>query len=155
MFLDDKKEVISRDYAQDEELDIDEYTKKLGVDLEQLTVNDIDQSMFSSTNMTQGLFEKLLDSGFAREVINEKNRVETYSSKTEESEDELDVEESFANAYFDVDPVEDPETQFDDEEQTPFVEAELVDNSTGGHLKENTLDSLEGTFREYLGGKVT
>ena len=63
VFLDDKSEVIRRDYEPDEELDMDEYFKRLGVDVNNLKEDDIDKSMFSSQNMTQNAFEKLLESG--------------------------------------------------------------------------------------------
>lgn len=111
--------------------------------------------MYSSADMTQGMFEKLLDSGFAREIINEKNRVEDYNARNQSEDKESTIEEAFIDPAIETDSQE-AEATFDDEEQDPpIVEIELVKESTEGKLIDNSLDSLEAKFHEYLGGKLS
>eukprot|EP00814_Leptocylindrus_danicus_P020546 CAMPEP_0116015492 /NCGR_PEP_ID=MMETSP0321-20121206/6878_1 /TAXON_ID=163516 /ORGANISM="Leptocylindrus danicus var. danicus, Strain B650" /LENGTH=314 /DNA_ID=CAMNT_0003485291 /DNA_START=154 /DNA_END=1098 /DNA_ORIENTATION=+ len=151
VFLDDKGEVISRDYEADEELDMDEYFKRLGVDMDNLTEDDVDKSMFSSQNMTQNAFEKLLESGFAREALDEQDRIENYMADSANSvipppSDYIPISQMAADnemvplgASFGTEELMVDE---DDEE----VEVELME-------KDDTLESMEDTFRHYLGDR--
>lgn len=147
VFLDDKHEVLSREYEDEEELDVAEYTKKLGVNLEDLKPEDIDQSMYSSADMTQGMFEKLLESGFAREVLNEQNRVEQYMSNPAPVINSTIYQPVDNSDCIDAQNIESDNavSEFDDEEES--VKVEVLEE------KESSLESLETTFRKLLGGK--
>jgi len=150
VFLDDKDEVKSREYEEDEELDVEEYAKRLGIDVNDLKSNDIDQSMFSAMNMTQGTLEKVLDSGFAREVLREQERVDNYTSNTPKTtlsknntQEIQDVtSETSSSTELDVKSV-DQDPDFDEEEE---IEVEIFTP------KETSLESYEETIGLYLKG---
>jgi len=150
VFLDDKDEVKSREYEEDEELDIEEYTKRLGIDVNDLKSDDIDQSMFSAMNMTQGTLEKVLDSGFAREVLKEQERVDNYISNTPKTtlpkmntEEIQDVtSETSSSTELEVESI-DQDPDFDEEEE---IEVEIFTP------KEISLESYEETIGFYLKG---
>eukprot|EP00586_Coscinodiscus_wailesii_P016037 CAMPEP_0172508942 /NCGR_PEP_ID=MMETSP1066-20121228/216227_1 /TAXON_ID=671091 /ORGANISM="Coscinodiscus wailesii, Strain CCMP2513" /LENGTH=253 /DNA_ID=CAMNT_0013287183 /DNA_START=106 /DNA_END=864 /DNA_ORIENTATION=+ len=69
VFKDDDEEVIERDYDKEEELDVNEYAKSLGVDLDNLDMNLVDKNMFSGMmNTTKETLEDLEKKKFVRQV---------------------------------------------------------------------------------------
>ena len=68
LYPDDEDEVTERNYNADEELDIDEYCRSLGVDINNINMSMVDKSMFSVMNMTKDVMDKAQEEGFLQEV---------------------------------------------------------------------------------------
>ena len=63
VYPDDEDEVTERVYDVPEELDVRDYARTLGVDLDDLNMSMVDKSMFSVANMTNRDFEELESRG--------------------------------------------------------------------------------------------
>lgn len=65
----DDEEVTFRKYDEPEELDVREYAASLGVDIDNIDMNLVDKSMFSSgLNVTKSSFDSLKDAGLMTET---------------------------------------------------------------------------------------
>jgi len=75
-------EIISRNYTDLEEMDIREYAGRMGVDIDNINMSQVDKTMFSSgllskeANMTQSTVDKLRERGLATEVTQQKDGTE-------------------------------------------------------------------------------
>lgn len=72
IYPDDEEEVYERKYKEAEELDLRDYAKSLGVDLDNLNMSMVDKSMFSLVNMTSDTFEQLEEKGYVEQVTEQK-----------------------------------------------------------------------------------
>ena len=69
VYEDDEEEVTYRKYDEPEELDVREYAASMGVDLDNIDMNLVDKSMFSSgLNLTKSTFDNLQEAGLMTEV---------------------------------------------------------------------------------------
>lgn len=68
VYPDDEDEIIERKYKEAEEMDVREYAKTLGVDIDNLNMSLVDKSMFSVANMTKDTMDELKEGGFVKEV---------------------------------------------------------------------------------------
>ncbi len=65
----DEDEVSERKYDEPEELDVREYAKSLGVDIDNINMSMVDKTMFSSgLNMSQSTMDELSKAGYVKEV---------------------------------------------------------------------------------------
>lgn len=80
LYNDDGDEVTHRQYDEPEELDVRQYAASLGVDIENIDMNLVDKSMFSSglnkTASQKSPFESLKDSGLLKEVTRQADGTE-------------------------------------------------------------------------------
>ena len=69
VYPNDEEEVSERKYDEPEELDVREYAKSLGVDIDNINMSMVDKTMFSSgLNMTQSTMDELSKAGYVKEV---------------------------------------------------------------------------------------
>ena len=69
VYPNDEDEVSERKYDEPEELDVREYAKSLGVDIDNINMSMVDKTMFSSgLNMTQSTMDELSKAGYVKEV---------------------------------------------------------------------------------------
>ena len=69
VYPNDENEVSERKYDEPEELDVREYAKSLGVDIDNINMSMVDKTMFSSgLNMTQSTMDELSKAGYVKEV---------------------------------------------------------------------------------------
>lgn len=69
VYPDDKDEVLEKKYDEAEELDVKEYCKELGVDIDNINMSLVDKTMFSSgLNMTRSTMDELSKAGYVKEV---------------------------------------------------------------------------------------
>lgn len=73
VYPNDDDEVTTRVYDVAEELDVREYAKTLGVDVDRLNMSMVDKSMFSVMNVTQDALEDLQTGGFVKEVTRQQD----------------------------------------------------------------------------------
>jgi len=67
VYPDDDDEVLERVYDSPEELDVDEYCKSLGIDINNINMSMVDKSMFSSMNFSKNALESLQSDGLLKE----------------------------------------------------------------------------------------
>jgi len=81
IYPNDDDEVLSKTYAEAETLDIREYAKSLGVDIDNINMTMVDKTMFTSgldgANMTAGMVDELTQKGYAREVTRQDDGTES------------------------------------------------------------------------------
>ena len=69
VYEDDEEEVSYRKYDEPEELDVREYAASMGVDIDNIDMNLVDKSMFSSgLNITKSTFDNMQKAGLMTEV---------------------------------------------------------------------------------------
>jgi len=69
IYPDDEGEIVEKKYDVPEELDIREYAKSLGVDIDNINMTLVDKNMFSSgLNMTRSTLDELTKAGYVKEV---------------------------------------------------------------------------------------
>jgi len=68
VYPDDEDEIIERKYKEAEEMDVKEYAKTLGVDIDNLNMSLVDKSLFSVANMTKDTMDELKEGGYVKEV---------------------------------------------------------------------------------------
>lgn len=68
VYPDDEDEIIERKYKEAEEMDVREYAKSLGVDIDNLNMSLVDKTMFSVANMTKGTMDDLQKGGYVKEI---------------------------------------------------------------------------------------
>jgi len=69
VYEDDEEEVSYRKYDEPEELDVREYAASMGVDIDNIDMNLVDKSMFTSgLNITKSTFDNMKDAGLMTEV---------------------------------------------------------------------------------------
>ena len=73
VYPDDEEEVLERKYKEAEEMDVREYAKSLGVDIDNLNMSLVDKEMFSIANMTKGTMDNLKKGGYVKEITKQGN----------------------------------------------------------------------------------
>jgi len=69
VYEEDEDEVSYRKYDEPEELDVREYAARMGVDIDNIDMNLVDKSMFSSgLNLTKSTFDNMQEAGLMTEV---------------------------------------------------------------------------------------
>ena len=69
VYPNDEGEVSERKYDEPEELDMREYAKSLGVDIDNINMSMVDKTMFSSgLNMSESTMDELSKAGYVKEV---------------------------------------------------------------------------------------
>lgn len=69
VYPNDEVEVSERKYDEPEELDMREYAKSLGVDIDNINMSMVDKTMFSSgLNMSESTMDELSKAGYVKEV---------------------------------------------------------------------------------------
>ena len=69
VYPNDEDEVSERKYDEPEELDVREYAKSLGVDIDNINMSMVDKTRFSSgLDMTQSTMDELTKAGYVKEV---------------------------------------------------------------------------------------
>mmetsp|Transcript_16798 Transcript_16798/g.34596 ORF Transcript_16798/g.34596 Transcript_16798/m.34596 type:complete len:265 (+) Transcript_16798:2-796(+) len=69
VYEDDEDEVSYRKYDEPEELDVREYAASMGVDIDNIDMNLVDKSMFTSgLNLTKSTFDNMKEAGLMTEV---------------------------------------------------------------------------------------
>lgn len=69
VYEDDEEEVTYRKYDEPEELNVREYAASMGVDIDNIDMNLVDKTMFTSgLNLTQSTFDNMKDAGLMTEV---------------------------------------------------------------------------------------
>ena len=69
VYEDDEEEVSYRKYDEPEELNVREYAASMGVDIDNIDMNLVDKTMFTSgLNLTQSTFDNMKDAGLMTEV---------------------------------------------------------------------------------------
>ncbi|GFH50039.1 hypothetical protein CTEN210_06515 [Chaetoceros tenuissimus] len=84
IYPDDDDEIIKKEYKEPEELDVREYAKSLGVDIDNINMTLVDKSMFSSgLNMTRNTLDELTSAGYVSEVTRQSDGTELINKGSE------------------------------------------------------------------------
>eukprot|EP00536_Pseudo-nitzschia_multiseries_P014483 jgi/Psemu1/320665/estExt_fgenesh1_pm.C_7110004 len=82
VYEDDEDEVSYRKYDEPEELNVREYAASMGVDIDNIDMNLVDKSMFTSgLNLTQSTFDTMKDAGLMTEVTEQTDGSEWITDK--------------------------------------------------------------------------
>jgi hypothetical protein len=77
VYPEDEEEVVSKKYAEPEEMDIREYAASMGVDIDNINMSLVDKTMFTSgLNMTKSTMDQLSKSGYVQEVTQQADGTE-------------------------------------------------------------------------------
>lgn len=77
IYPNDEHEIVEKRYDVPEELDIREYAKSLGVDIDNINMTLVDKNMFSSgLNMTRSTLDELTKAGYVKEVTRQVDGLE-------------------------------------------------------------------------------
>mmetsp|Transcript_14086 Transcript_14086/g.16379 ORF Transcript_14086/g.16379 Transcript_14086/m.16379 type:complete len:378 (+) Transcript_14086:50-1183(+) len=77
VYLNDDDEILSKEYAEAETLDIREYAASLGVDIDNINMTMVDKNMFASgLNMTKNTVEQLTKQGYVKEITRQGDGLE-------------------------------------------------------------------------------
>lgn len=69
VYLDDGDEVLEKKYDEPEELDVRDYCRELGVDIDNINMSMVDKTMFTSgLNITKSTLDELSEAGYVKEV---------------------------------------------------------------------------------------
>ena len=84
IYPDDEDEIIKKEYKEPEELDVREYAKSLGVDIDNINMTLVDKNMFSSgLNMTRNTLDELTSAGYVSEVTRQSDGTELINKGSE------------------------------------------------------------------------
>lgn len=82
VYEDDEEEVSYRKYDEPEELNVREYAASMGVDIDNIDMDLVDKTMFTSgLNLTQSTFDNMKDAGLMTEVTEQTDGTEWITDK--------------------------------------------------------------------------
>jgi len=82
VYEDDEDEVSYRKYDEPEELNVREYAASMGVDIDNIDMNLVDKTMFTSgLNLTQSTFDNMKEAGLMTEVTEQTDGSEWITDK--------------------------------------------------------------------------
>lgn len=155
IYPDDEEEVYEREYKEAEELDLRDYAKSLGVDLDNLNMSMVDKSMFSLVNMTSDTFEQLEEKGYVEQVTEQKeggggedspsvadNNDDSFLSPLGKMMMESSTLTKQNNKIPIIDDEEEKDAQNSTEEENEMTESKQKLNEKQQQLQEDPIDML-------------